>query len=57
MNAKRYGWQAKLQRDVKQEEIEKATKRWQETNRKIAEHKRSNKPYSEEWKQKMGERD
>ncbi len=57
MNAGRYQWQKGLQEDVEQKKIEEATKRWQETNRKIAKHKRSNKPYLQEGEQKMGERD
>lgn len=53
MNSARANMQEELRKNVEEEKIEKATKKWMENQRKVAMHKRSDKPYSEEWQEKL----
>lgn len=53
MNCARAKMQENLRKNVQQGKIERATKEWNENQRKVVAHKRSDKPYSEEWQAKI----
>lgn len=55
MNCARAKMQENLRKNVEQGKIERATKEWNENQRKVVAHKRSDKPYSEEWQAKIEE--